>query len=176
MITLTTKNQEFTFINKCFSFIYRKYSSYAKAVTSQLKETNVKGNQSQNADQFHDGSMTADVVFLIDDDAVEGDNDASSNGSEDVVFLGEMVKTNEDIVDAVASKGHDDEAVQADVGGDLSPVVSSSGSDVNVRIADNDPSDDRWEAQDRYESSDDDLIRPAFMSCDTNIPEVRQLI
>ena len=63
--------------------------------------------------------------------------------------------------------------LQPDVA-DASFVVSSSGSDVDVRIADKDPSDDRWKAHDTYESSsDDDLLHSAFMSCDTKVPEVR---
>ena len=143
-------------------------------MTSQPKETNVKGNPLQNADQIHDDSMAGDVVFVIDDNVVEDDKDACGNDhldddNEDIVFLEEIVNTNEDIV-SVASNS---QQLQADVA-DANFVVSSSGSNVDVRIADKDPSDDRWKAHDTYESSsDDDLLRSAFMSCDTKVPEVR---
>ena len=143
-------------------------------MTSQPKQTNVKGNPLQNADQIHDDRMAGDVVFVIDDNVAEDDKDACGNDhldddNEDIVFLEEIVNTNEDLV-SVASNS---EQLQADVA-DASLVVSSSGSYVDVRIDDKDPSDDRWKAHDTYESSShDDLRRSAFMSCDTKVPEVR---
>ena len=118
--------------------------------------------------------MAGDVVFVIDDNVVEDDKDACGNDhldddNKDIVFLDEIVNTNEDIV-SVASNS---QQLQADVA-DASFVVSSSGSDVDVRIADKDPSDDCWKAHDTYESSSDgDLLCSAFMSCDTKVPEVQ---